>query len=308
MSVTAHELLDRARRHVPEVSVEEVKERLDRGEDLVLIDVREREEVQNGYIAGARHITRGMLEFKVHDQVPDLEAPVVVYCAAGLRSLFAARVLQEMGYRDVSSMAGGFSGWKERGYPFVQDRVFTPEQMTRYSRHFLLDEIGERGQAQLLDARVLMVGTGGLGSPAAIYLAAAGVGTLGLVDNDLVDPSNLQRQILHTTERVGTPKTDSAEIAIKAINPDVHVVKHNVRLTAENAREIIAAYDLVVDGCDNFPTRYLVNDACVILGKPDVSGSIHRFEGQVTVFHTAAGGPCYRCLFPEPPPPGLVPS
>jgi molybdopterin/thiamine biosynthesis adenylyltransferase len=232
---------------------------------------------------------------------------VVAYCAGGVRSLIAAKTLREMGYENVISMSGGFAAWKNAGLPFVQDRQFTQEQATRYSRHFMLPEVGEKGQAKLLNAKVLCIGAGGLGSPTAYYLAAAGVGTIGLVDHDVVDLSNLQRQILHTNDRIGMPKVDSAEMTLRALNPDVKVAKFQERLSSENVRRIFADFDIIVNGCDNFPTRYLVNDACVFMKKPLVDGSIFQFEGQASVFYPFKG-PCYRCLFPEPPPPGAAPS
>jgi adenylyltransferase/sulfurtransferase len=239
--------------------------------------------------------------------VPDKGRPVVLYCAGGARSAFAAKALEELGYADVASVAGGFGAWKGAGLPWDVPRTLTADQRRRYGRHLTLPEVGEAGQRRLLDAKVLLVGAGGLGSPAALYLAAAGVGTLGIVDADVVDDSNLQRQVIHATDRVGTPKVESARTAIEALNPDVTVVPHRTRLAKENALELLAPYELVVDGSDNFATRYLVNDACVLLGKPNVHGSIFRFEGQATVF-AAGRGPCYRCLFPEPPPPELAPN
>ena len=244
---------------------------------------------------------------RVEETVPDKQAPIIAYCAGGTRSLIAARTLKEMGYTSVVSMSGGFTAWKNGGHAFVTDHQFTPEQLTRYSRHFLLPEVGETGQAKLLGAKVLLLGAGGLGSPTALYLAAAGVGTLGLVDHDVVDLSNLQRQILHSNDRIGMPKVESARIAIAALNPDVRVIAHQERLSSENVLQIFKDYDIIVDGCDNFPTRYLVNDACVMLGKPNVHGSIFQFEGMASVF-APGRGPCYRCLFPEPPPPGAAPS
>jgi adenylyltransferase/sulfurtransferase len=244
---------------------------------------------------------------RVEEVVPDKSTPVVLYCAGGTRSLLAGRTLKEMGYETVTSMAGGYGAWKGAGHTWVQDRQFTPDQLNRYSRHFLLPEVGEEGQAKLLDAKVLLIGAGGLGSPSAFYLAAAGVGTLGLIDNDVVDTSNLQRQILHTNDRVGMPKVESARLTLNALNPDVKVIGYQERISSENILDLIRDYDVIVDGCDNFPTRYLVNDACVMTGKPNVHGSIFQFEGQASVFYPGRG-PCYRCLFPEPPPPGAAPS
>lgn len=307
MAKTYKELMDEARTAVPEVTVDDVKARLANGQRPVLLDVREREEYREGHLEGALALPRGFLEMRVEEAVPDKSAPVVAYCAGGVRSLIAARTLQEMGYTDVRSMAGGYTAWKNAGYDWVADRQFSQEQLTRYARHFTLPEVGEAGQAKLLDAKVLCVGAGGLGSPVAFYLAAAGVGTLGLVDHDTVDMSNLQRQILHTNDRVGMPKVESAQMTLNALNPDVHVVQFKERLSSENVRRIIGDFDIVVNGCDNFPTRYLINDACIMAKKLLVDGSIFQFEGQVTVIDPH-DGPCYRCLFPEPPPPGAAPS
>ncbi|HEY2388944.1 MAG TPA: molybdopterin-synthase adenylyltransferase MoeB [Candidatus Binatia bacterium] len=307
MAKTYKQLMDDARREIPEVSVDEVRQRLGREPKVALLDVREKEEYREGHLDGSISLPRGFLEMRVEDTVPDKQTPIIAYCAGGTRSLIAARTLKEMGYTSVVSMAGGFNAWKNNGQPFATDRQFTPEQLTRYSRHFLLPEVGEAGQAKLLDAKVLLLGAGGLGSPTALYLAAAGVGTLGLVDHDVVDLSNLQRQILHTNDRIGMAKVESARIAINALNPDVRVVAHQERLSSENVMQIFKDYDIIVDGCDNFPTRYLVNDACVMLGKPNVHGSIFQFEGMASVF-APGRGPCYRCLFPEPPPPGAAPS
>jgi molybdopterin/thiamine biosynthesis adenylyltransferase/rhodanese-related sulfurtransferase len=307
MAKTFKQLMEEARREIPEVSVEDVRQRLARDHAATLLDVREKEEFREGHLQGAVSLPRGFLEIRVEETVADKQAPVIAYCAGGTRSLIAARTLKEMGYTNVVSMTGGFTAWKNAGLPFAQDHQFTPEQLTRYSRHFLLPEVGEAGQAKLLAAKVLLLGAGGLGSPAALYLAAAGVGTLGIVDHDVVDLSNLQRQILHSNERIGMSKVESARIAIAGLNPDVRVVPHPERLSSENALDIFRQYDIIVDGCDNFPTRYLVNDACVMLGKPNVHGSIFQFEGMASVF-APGRGPCYRCLFPEPPPPGAAPS
>jgi molybdopterin/thiamine biosynthesis adenylyltransferase/rhodanese-related sulfurtransferase len=307
MAKSQQDFLEEARQLVPEVTVEEVAERRQRGEDVILLDVREKDEVRTGYINGAISVPRGFLEMQVTGQIPDRDQDVVVYCAGGVRSLLAGRVMREMGYQNVSSMAGGITQWKDAGHSIVRDRQLTDEQLERYSRHFLLSQIGEQGQGQLLDAKVLLIGAGGLGSPSAYYLAAAGVGTLGMVDADVVDLSNLQRQIIHTNDRIGMPKTESAEITIRGLNPDINVRSYNQRLTTDNVMGLFADYDIIVDGCDNFPTRYLVNDAAVLLGKPIVHGSIFQFEGQASVFKPHEG-PCYRCLFPTPPPPGMVPS
>ena len=308
MAKTYQDLMSEARRVVPEVSPDEVKARIEAPAKPVLLDVREREEFRQGYVPGAISMPRGFLEMRVEEAVPDRHAPIIAYCAGGVRSLIAGRILrEELGYTNVASMRGGFQAWKNQGMPIVEDRQFTPEQQIRYSRHFLLPEVGEAGQAKLLDARVLCIGAGGLGSPAAFYLAAAGVGTLGIVDMDVVDLSNLQRQILHTNDRIGMPKTESARMTLQALNPDVKVIEFRERLSSENVRRIFAGFDVVVNGCDNFPTRYLANDACVMMGKPLVDGAIWQFEGQATVFHPPHG-PCYRCMFPEPPPPGSTPS
>ncbi len=301
------DLVEEAKKEIDEVSAEELMEKLDGNEDLVLIDCRDPDEYRQGYIPGALLASRGTLELKVNDLVPDGQKPIILYCAVGVRSLFAGRSLKQMGYGDVKSMAGGFSGWKEKGFPIVVDKQLTHDQLTRYSRHFILPQVGEKGQLKLLEAKVLLIGAGGLGSPAALYLAAAGVGTMGIVDSDVVDLSNLQRQILHTTDRIGVPKTESAKETLLALNPDLTVKTYQERLTSKNIMDIIADYEIIVDGCDNFPTRYLVNDACVLAGKTNVHGSIFQFEGQCTIFEPGEG-PCYRCLYPSPPPPGLVPS
>jgi adenylyltransferase/sulfurtransferase len=308
MAKTYQDIMNEARQSVPEASPEEVQERLrGNGKQVAILDVRERDEFRQGYVPGAVSMPRGFLEMRVEETVPDKETPVIAYCAGGTRSLLAGRILKELGYQNVVSMRGGFNAWKNQGLPVREDRQFTPEQEIRYSRHFLLPEVGEIGQGKLLDAKVLCIGAGGLGSPVALYLAAAGVGTIGLVDMDVVDLSNLQRQILHTNDRVGMLKTESGRLTLEALNPDVKVLEFRERLSSENALRILGDFDIVVNGCDNFPTRYLVNDACVMLGKPLVDGAIWQFEGQATVFNPPAG-PCYRCYFPEPPPPGAVPS
>jgi sulfur-carrier protein adenylyltransferase/sulfurtransferase len=272
------------------------------------IDVREMDEWQEGHLPGAVHIPRGHLESRIEGVVPDRATPVVLYCASGVRTVFAAKTLGQLGYTDVHSLAGGFTDWKRNGLDIVLPRTLSPEKRTRYSRHILIPEIGEEGQLRLLDSRVLLIGAGGLGSPASLYLAAAGVGRLGIVDADIVDETNLQRQIVHSLDTLGSPKVDSAKRTIQALNPDVDVVTYRERLTSENIDRILDdGWDLIVDGADNFPTRYLVNDASVWHDIPVVHGSIYRFEGQVTVFKPHEG-PCYRCLFPEPPPPELAPS
>jgi molybdopterin/thiamine biosynthesis adenylyltransferase/rhodanese-related sulfurtransferase len=275
--------------------------------EIALVDVRESEEVARGLIPGAKHVPRGYLESRIEGAVPDRSQHVVLYCASGNRSALAAKTLADLGYENVESMTGGYTLWKDRGYDVEVPRVLTPEQRERYSRHMLVPEIGAEGQQKLLDAKVLLLGAGGLGSPTALYLAAAGVGTIGIVDDDDVDLSNLQRQVIHTTDRIGMPKVDSAEQAMKELNPDVDVVKYQTRLDASNIMEILEGYDIVVDGADNFPTRYLLNDASVRLKIPVVSASILGFDGQLSVF-APYEGPCYRCLYPVPPPAELAPS
>jgi molybdopterin/thiamine biosynthesis adenylyltransferase/rhodanese-related sulfurtransferase len=278
------------------------------GNGTVIVDVREQHEFEEAHLPGAVHVPRGHLEQRIEGAAPDKGQHVVLYCASGNRSALAAHTMQELlGYENVESMRGGITLWKDRGYDVEVPRSLTPEQRERYSRHLLVPEIGLEGQMKLLDAKVLLLGAGGLGSPAALYLAAAGVGTIGIVDNDIVDLSNLQRQVAHSNDRIGVPKVDSAEIAIKEINPDVKVEKHPVRLGADNVMEIIDGYDVVVDGLDNFPTRYLLNDASVRKQIPVVSASILGFDGQLSVF-APYEGPCYRCLYPTPPPAELAPS
>jgi molybdopterin/thiamine biosynthesis adenylyltransferase/rhodanese-related sulfurtransferase len=278
-----------------------------RRHEALVIDVREADEHVQGAIPGALHIPRGFVDLQIEGLVPSKDREIVVYCAGGTRSAFVAKSLQELGYTDVVSLAGGFNRWKDEGREWITPRVLDAGQRNRYQRHLLLPEVGEKGQQRLLDAKVLLLGAGGLGSPAALYLAAAGVGTIGIVDMDVVDESNLQRQILHNLDRVGQRKVDSAKAAITSLNPDVEVVTYDLRIGADNVVDLFRGYDLVVDGTDNFPTRYLVNDASLLTGVPVVHGSIFRFEGQVTVFDPYRG-PCYRCLVPEPPPPELAPS
>jgi molybdopterin/thiamine biosynthesis adenylyltransferase/rhodanese-related sulfurtransferase len=273
----------------------------------VLIDCREADEHAQGAIPGAIWIPRGFLEARIEKSVATRDTPIVVYCASGNRSLFAQRTLSELGYTNVRSLAGGFTAWKRAGLPFDIPISLRPDQEARYSRHTLLPEVGIAGQTKLLKAKVVCIGAGGLGSPSSMYLAAAGVGTLGMIDDDVVDASNLQRQILHGTDRLQTPKVESAEKTLKNLNPDVVVEKHRVRITSANAIDILGKYDVIIDGADNFATRYLVNDVALKLGKPVVHASIFRFEGQLTVF-PANGSPCYRCLYPEPPPPEDAPS
>jgi molybdopterin/thiamine biosynthesis adenylyltransferase/rhodanese-related sulfurtransferase len=305
---TYRELLAQVKDEIDEVPASDVLERLDDPDRPLLLDVREVDEWQEGALPGAIHLERGNLESRVEALIPNRQREIVIYCAAGARSAFAAKSLTELGYTNVSSMIGGFTDWKRNGYAFVTPRTLTPAQRARYSRHILIPEVGEEGQQKLLDARVLLIGAGGLGSPSSLYLAAAGVGTLGIVDADIVDDSNLQRQIVHSTNTLGEPKVLSAKRALEALNPDVNVITYEERLTSENVERILAdGWDVIVDGADNFPTRYLVNDASVWHDIPVVHGSIYRFEGQVTVFHPHVG-PCYRCLYPAPPPPELAPS
>jgi molybdopterin/thiamine biosynthesis adenylyltransferase/rhodanese-related sulfurtransferase len=301
---TYRELLARTKAEISEIDARAAQSL----EDAAWVDIREDSEWQEGHLPGALHISRGNLESRIESAVPDKSSPVVLYCASAARSAFAAKSLGELGYTDVHSLAGGFTDWKRNGLEIVMPRTLSPEKRTRYSRHLLIPEIGEEGQLKLLDSKVLLIGAGGLGSPASLYLAAAGVGTLGIIDADIVDETNLQRQIAHSLDTLGTPKVDSAKRTINALNPDVDVVTYRERLTSENIDRILDdRWDLIVDGADNFPTRYLVNDASVWRNIPVVHGSIYRFEGQVTVFKPQ-DGPCYRCLFPEPPPPELAPS
>src|SRR5437764_3063149 len=306
-AVSKTQLLQTARSRVGEITPAELAREL-QSRKPILVDVREKDEMDAGILPGARKIPRGFLELRIEETVPEHDADVVLYCAGGTRSLLAARTLKDMGYTRVRSLAGGFSAWKSAGLPVETPVRLTEAQRSRYSRHLLIPEVGEAGQAKLLKSKVLLIGAGGLGSPAGLYLAAAGVGRMGIVDDDVVDESNLQRQILHSTERIGMPKTESARETIRKLNPDVTVDEHRVRLDRDNALELFRPYDLIVDGSDNFGTRYLVNDACVLLGKPNVHGSIFRFDGQATTFIPGDNRPCYRCLFPEPPPPELAPS
>src|SRR3954469_2657253 len=307
MSPSGAEYIKQVKAQVDETDPSAVSEVLG-ADGVVIVDVREGDEWDAGHIPGAKHVTRGHLESRIEGAAPDRSARVILYCASGNRSALAAKTLKDqLGYERVESMTGGYTLWKDRGYAVEVPRTFTPEQRQRYSRHFLLPEVGVEGQQKLLDAKVLLLGAGGLGSPTALYLAAAGVGTLGIVDDDVVDVSNLQRQVIHATDRVGVAKVDSAEEQIKALNPDVEVVKYQTRLDASNIMEIIEGYDVVVDGVDNFPTRYLLNDATVRLQIPVVSAAILGFEGQLSIFKPY-DGPCYRCLFPQPPPAELAPS
>lgn len=316
MPTTYTDLLASVRNQTKAVSLDDLKKRIDAGEKVTLLDVREKEEFRAGYIPGAISIPRGFLEMQVEARLPDKDAKIVAYCAGGTRSALAAATLANLGYTNVETATPGFTRWKDVGYPVELPPQLSDAQRDRYSRHILLPEVGELGQTKLLKSKVLLLGAGGLGSPAALYLAAAGVGTLGLVDADVVDASNLQRQIIHATSRIGDPKVESAAKAIADLNPDVKVVGHRERLTSANVERLFADYEIVVDGTDNFPTRYLVNDASVWMGKPVVHGSIFRFDGQATTFlppkaaakFNREAGPCYRCLYPEPPPAHLAPS
>lgn len=302
------DFVDAARKLVPEITLADFEARRRKGELFVLLDVREDEERKGGYIPGAVHVSRGMLEFKITQIVPEVNTPIVAYDAGGNRSLLAGKALKDLGYTNVVSLQGGFGAYKAGKGKVAKERTWTAEQLERYSRHFMLKEVGKEGQARLLDAKVLCLGAGGLGSPIALYLAAAGVGTLGLVDGDVVDISNLQRQVLHTTDRVGVSKVESAAKTITALNPDVKIVPHAYRLTPDNVMDVMKDYDLVVDGADNFATRYMLNDAAFFLKKPIVHGSIFQFEGQVTTIAPHLGGPCYRCMYPEPPPAEFAPG
>jgi molybdopterin/thiamine biosynthesis adenylyltransferase/rhodanese-related sulfurtransferase len=302
---TYRELLEQVKAEIDEISTVVAAARAD---GPLFLDVRELDEWDEGHIPGAVHVPRGNLESRVENLVPDRSRAIITYCAVGARSAFAAKTLTDLGYEDVTSLAGGYTDWKRNGFPTQLPRSLSQDQRSRYSRHLLIPEVGEEGQQKLLDAKVLLIGAGGLGSPASLYLAAAGVGRLGIVDADVVDASNLQRQIVHSTDTLGRPKVESAKRTIEALNPDVEVVAYEERLTSDNVDRILAdGWDLIVDGADNFPTRYLVNDASVWHGIPVVHGSIYRFDGQVTVF-APHEGPCYRCLFPTPPPPELAPS
>src|SRR3954463_13239131 len=311
---TGADLIRKIKEQIKEVDPREVHEHLhdngnaSNGGAPVIVDVREQHEFEESHLPGANHVPRGHLESRIEGKVGDKSSPVVLYCASGQRSALAAQTLQSLlGYDDVASMTGGITLWKDRGFDVETPRALDADQKSRYSRHVLLPEIGMEGQLKLLDAKVLLLGAGGLGSPTALYLAAAGVGTIGLVDDDVVDVSNLQRQVIHKTDGVGTPKVDSAERAIKDLNPGVNVVKYDTRLDASNIMEIIEGYDVIVDGVDNFPTRYLLNDATVRLKIPVVSASILGFDGQLSVF-APYEGPCSRCLYPTPPPAELAPS
>ncbi|HEX6788569.1 MAG TPA: molybdopterin-synthase adenylyltransferase MoeB [Gaiellaceae bacterium] len=305
---TYRELLQQVKAEIEEVDAAQARDLLESADPPLLLDIREQDEWDEGQIPGAIHIPRGNLESRIENAAPDHARAIVIYCAAGNRSAFAAKTLGELGYESVSSLSGGYTDWKRNGFTTQLPKTLDPEKRQRYSRHLLIPEVGVEGQLKLLQSRVLLIGAGGLGSPASLYLAAAGVGRLGIVDDDVVDASNLQRQIAHSTERLGEWKADSAKRTLEALNPDVEVVTYKERITSENVDRILAdGWDVIVDGADNFPTRYLINDASVFHDIPVVHGSIYRFEGQVTVFKPHEG-PCYRCLFPQPPPPELAPS
>jgi len=301
---SSSDFLRQVRSAIAEVSPQQADQR--RGAGAVLVDVREQVEWDAGYIPGAHHVPRSYLEQQIESVVPDRSTEVILYCASGVRSAYGTATLGQLGYSNVASMAGGINAWRALGLPTVLPTRLTAEQQQRYSRHLLIPEVGTAGQAKLLESKVLLVGAGGLGSPAALYLAAAGVGTLGIVDFDLVDISNLQRQVLHTTARVGEPKVDSARETIQALNPDVRVVATEAILGPDNVASLIDGYDVIIDGTDTFETRYLLNDAAVERGIPVVHASVYRFEGQLTTF-VPYDGPCYRCLYPTPPPPELAP-
>ena len=305
MPKTYSQLLREARAEIREVSTDEAQAMADAG--ALVVDVRESDEWAEGHLPGAIHVPRGYLESRIEMLAPDRARPVLLYCAGGVRSAFAAQSMVLLGYADVASMTAGFQGWKAEGRPWTKPARLSAEQRQRYSRHLLIPEVGPEGQARLLASKVLFIGAGGLGSPALLYLAAAGVGTIGIVDFDVVDASNLQRQIVHTSERIGQKKTDSAALALRALNPEVRVVAHEEMLADDNVERLIAGYEVVIDGTDTFETRYTLNDACVRAGIPVVHASVFRFEGQLTTF-VPFEGPCYRCLYPTPPPPELAPG
>jgi len=298
------DLLNAAKSEIREIEPQEVAANL---KDYTILDVREPDEYEQGAVPGAIHVPRGQLEFNVEGRIPDKNAHLAVYCAGGVRSAFATKTLQDLGYTDVVSVIGGFNKWKDGGLVWSTPQTLSTDQRIRYHRHILLPEVGEKGQMKLLESKVLMLGAGGLGSPAALYLAAAGVGTIGVIDMDVVDSSNIQRQVLHNMDRVGMRKVDSAKMTLTAMNPDLKVITYDTRLNADNILDIFDGYDVIVDGTDNFPTRYLVNDAALLKKIPVIHGSIFRFEGQATVFEPYVG-PCYRCMIPEPPPAELAPS
>jgi molybdopterin/thiamine biosynthesis adenylyltransferase/rhodanese-related sulfurtransferase len=305
MPKTYADLLREARASIREVTPQDVGALPPGG--ATIVDVREASEWEQGHLPDALHISKSYVEQQIEGAVPDRDAPVILYCAGGVRSLFAAQSLEQLGYTNVASMSGGFQAWKSAGLPWEAPVILSAEQKQRYSRHLLIPEVGSAGQARLLGSKALLIGAGGLGSPAALYLAAAGVGTIGIVDFDVVDLSNLQRQILHTNDRIGERKVESARKTLEALNPDVKVIPHEEMLVADNVDRIITGYDVIVDGTDTFETRYLLNDAAVAKNIPVIHASVFRFEGQLTTF-IPYEGPCYRCLYPTPPPPELAPG
>ena len=307
MSLTFQDLLKQVKADISECSVQELHERLNRDADVTVIDIREPDEHTGGLIPGSVICPRGFLELRIETIAPSRQAPIAVLCAGGTRSALGAKALHALGYTNVMSVAGGVGAWSRAGFALEHRKMLSQGQKARYARQIILPQLGDQGQQTLLNAKVLCIGAGGLGCPTTQYLAAAGIGTIGIVDNDKADLSNLQRQILHDEDRVGVPKAESAVSSLRRINSEIELIPYEVRLDSSNVLEIFEGYDVVVDGTDNFPTRYLINDACVFLGIPNVHGSIFHFDGQVTVFN-APGGPCYRCLYPEPPPPELAPS
>ncbi len=301
------QLIKDVKSKIRELTPDQVAEKLKQDKGVAVIDVREPDEWEGGIIPGAATIARGFLEMEIEEAVADKSREVICYCAGGVRSALAAKSLQDLGYKNVFSMSRGFNGWKNGGHPIEMKKSLSKDQSVRYARHLTLPEVGEEGQLKLLDSKVLLIGAGGLGCPTGVYLAAAGVGTLGIIDYDVVDLTNLQRQILHAEDQVGKPKVESAKKRLEGLNSDIRIVPIRERLSRDNVLQLVREYDIVVNGCDNFPTRYLINDACVLEKKPLVDGSIFRFEGQVTIFYPGKG-PCYRCLYPEPPPPDMAPS
>lgn len=305
---SSKDYLGKVKKEIQEITPADVKQRIDSKDDFLLIDVRENEETAGGTLPGAETIVRGFLELKMDQVEPNPNRTIVLYCGGGNRSALSAKALQDIGYKKVYSMQGGYAAWQHAGFPIQKKLALTTDKLARYARHLSMPEVGEAGQIKLLNSRVMLIGAGGLGSPTGVYLAAAGVGTIGIIDNDVVDLSNLQRQILHDESWEGMPKVDSAKHRMQGINSDIKVNTYKMRLDRSNVMNIFREYDIIVNGCDNFATRYLINDTCVFLKKPLVDGSIFRFEGQVTVFDPAQGGPCYRCLYPLPPPPEMAPS
>lgn len=305
--VTGHEILKEAKKAAAALKPDEVAQLAEK-EKVILVDVRENDEWRRGHLPNAVHVSRSWLEMQAESKVPDKDAPIIVYCAGGNRSALATETMKQMGYTNVRHMSGGFAGWRDAGLKIVQPVVWTDKQADRYSRHFVLPEVGEAGQQKIVQSSVLVIGAGGLGSPALYYLAAAGVGTLGIVDMDAVEENNLQRQIIHSTERIGMNKAESAGKTIAELNPDINLRIHKERLTPDNVDEVFAGFDVVIDATDNFSTRYLINETAYKYGIPSIYGSIYRFEGYASTFWPAKGGPCYRCMHPEPPPPELAPT